>query len=108
MRRCTLVTKLAKWEQDKNHKSQFKTFCEISPEPIRAADGHTFSALGKGDIGIELPMGEGNKPTPVLFKNAFYSLNMAFTPISVSQTDCAGFTLSIQGGMCIIRSPKLK
>jgi len=80
-------------------------FEEISPEPIRAADGHTFSMLGKGDLKVELPNGN-QKPTPITLKNIYYSPHMAFTLMSVSSIDQAGFSLFIKGGSCIICSLK--
>ena len=55
----------------------------ISSEPLRAADGRTFSALGKGDVKIFLPNGD-QKLTPITLKNVLYSPHMAFTLISVS------------------------
>ena len=84
---------------------RFLNYQEIKPEPIRAADGRTFSALGKGDLKIELPNGD-QKPTPITLKNAYYSPHMAFTLMSVSCVDKAGYSLFIKGGSCIIRSPK--
>jgi len=36
-------------------KFKFVNFEAISPEPIRAADGHTFSAIGRGDLVVTLP-----------------------------------------------------
>jgi hypothetical protein len=78
---------------------------EIEPEPIRAADGRTFSALGKGDLKVELPNGD-QKPTPITLKNVYYSPHMAFTLMSVSSIDNAGFSLLIKGGTCVVRSPK--
>jgi hypothetical protein len=72
---------------------QFRNYEEhLSPEPIRAADGQTFSAVGKGNIQIELPNGD-QKPTPITLKNAYYSPHMAFTLMSVSCIDQAGFSL---------------
>jgi hypothetical protein len=63
--------------------SRFLNYQEIKPEPIRAADGRTFSALGKGDLKIELPNGD-QKPTIT-----------AFTLMSVSCVDKAGYSLFI-------------
>ena len=88
--------------------SKFLNYEEFSnSEPIRAADGHTFSALGKGDLKIFLPNGD-QKPTLITLKNMLYSLHMAFTLISVSCVARAGFSLFIKGGTCIICSPTLK
>jgi gag-polypeptide of LTR copia-type/GAG-pre-integrase domain len=87
-------------------RSKFLNYQElVNPEPIRAADGRTFSALGKGDIQVELPNGD-QKPTPITLKNAYYSPHMAFTLMSVSCVDQAGYSLFIKGGTCIICSPK--
>jgi len=58
----------------------------INPEPIRAADGRTFSALGKGDIQVELLNGD-QELTPITLKNAYYSPHMAFTLMSMSCVD---------------------
>ena len=89
-------------------RSKFVNYEEfINSEPIRAADGRTFSALGKGDLKIYLPNGN-QKPTPITLKNVLYSPHMAFTLISVSCVDRAGFSLFIKGGNCIIRSPTSK
>ena len=82
--------------------SKFLNYEELTnPEPIRAADGQTFSALGKGDLPMELP-NRDQKPTPIMLKNVYYSPHMAFTLISVSCIDQAGFSLLIKGGTCII------
>ena len=75
------------------------------PEPIRAADGQTFSMLSKGNLLMELPNGD-QKPTLITLKNAYYSPYMAFTLISVSCIDWAGFSLLIKGGTCVIQSLK--
>ena len=39
----------------------FINFETISPEPIRAADGHTFSAIGCGDLVVTLPLEDGEE-----------------------------------------------
>ena len=58
----------------------------ISQEPIRAADGCTFHALGKGDIQISLPNVK-QKTTVITLQEVIYSPIMAFTLISVSCID---------------------
>jgi len=78
---------------------------EINPKPIRAANGHTFSTLRKGDLKVELPNGD-QKPTPITLKNVYYSPHMAFTLMSVSCVNQAGFSLCIKNGACIIHSSK--
>ena len=77
----------------------------INQEPIRAADGRTFHALGKGNIQISLPNGK-QKRTIITLKEVYYSPIMAFTLISVSCVNRAGFTLIIRGGVCLLKTPK--
>ena len=86
-------------------RSNLMNYREISPEPVRAADGCTFSGLGQGDLKVKLPNGD-QRSTPVMLKNAYYSPNLAFTLISVSCANKAGFSFFIKGGNCIVRSPK--
>ncbi|KAG5719565.1 hypothetical protein E4T56_gene14204 [Termitomyces sp. T112] len=87
---------------------KFLNYQEINPEPVHAADGHTFSALGQGGLHISLSMKAGEKSVPILLKRVYYTPQMAFTLISVSCLDRAGCSLLIKDGMCIIHSPKLK
>ena len=85
-------------------RSKFLNYKEFSNhEPIRAADGRTFYALGKGNIQIILPNGS-NKSMRITLKEVYYSPIMAFTLISVSCVDRAGFSLLIKGGICEIRT----
>ena len=87
-------------------RSKFLNYEEfVNQEPIRAADGRTFHALGKGDIQIHLPNGKQGR-TLITLKEAYYSPIMAFTLISVSSVDHAGFLLVIGGGICEIKTSK--
>ena len=54
-----------------------------------------------------LPNGS-DKPTRITLKEVYYSPIMAFTLISVSCVDRAGFSLFIKGGICEIRSAASK
>jgi GAG-pre-integrase domain len=85
--------------------SKLLNYREISPEPIQATDGHTFSATGKGNLKLELLNGN-QKLTPVTLKNVYYSPHLAFTLMSVGTMDQNGYDLHIKGGKCIIQSPK--
>ncbi len=90
------------------YRERFNNFTPIKPIPIKAADGRTFSAIGKGDYPTQLPMGPDQKPTPVTLYNTYYSPSMAFTLISVSCLDQSGYALTIQDGNCTIQSPQPK
>ena len=69
---------------------------------ITTADGRTLTTAGMGDLHIELP--NGSSKTKTLFKNAIHAPDMAFTLISISRLDKAGFTVTFSKGMCIIRN----
>ncbi|OSC97353.1 hypothetical protein PYCCODRAFT_1334683, partial [Trametes coccinea BRFM310] len=39
------------------HRERFVSYAEIPPRTIHAADNHTFKAIGRGDMCIDLPNG---------------------------------------------------
>ena len=86
--------------------SKYINFTPITDSPIKAADGRILNATGKGDMRLSFPMGPKQKATSVLLKNVYYSSSMAFTLISVSHIDNAGFALHIENGICAISTPK--
>ena len=59
-----------------------------------------------GDLQLELPNGSGK--TTTIFKDAIHAPEMAFTLISISRLDKAGFSVTFNKGMCTIRNPKSK
>ncbi|OAX34383.1 hypothetical protein K503DRAFT_652729, partial [Rhizopogon vinicolor AM-OR11-026] len=38
-------------------RSKFVTFISIKPQDIHTADGSTVSAIGRGDVQLDLPLG---------------------------------------------------
>ena len=60
-------------------REKFTNFVAIEPQAIHTADGTTINAVGRGDVKLELPL--GNKRTTVTLKNALYVPQMAFTLI---------------------------
>ena len=71
---------------------------------ITAADGRELKAIGMGDLEMELPNGSGI--TKMRFVNAIHSPDMAFTLISISRLDKAGYKVTFQKGMCRIMNPQ--
>ena len=53
------------------------------------ADGRSLTAIGMGDLHMELP--NGSRKTKVTFENATHAPSMAFTLISISRLDKAGY-----------------
>ena len=56
-----------------------------------------------GDLHIELP--NGSDKTKVIFKNAIHALEMAFTLISISRLNKAGYSIIFTKGMCTMKNP---
>jgi hypothetical protein len=61
---------------------KFLNYVAIEAQPIHTTDGTTINAIGKGDIRLDLPL--GNKQTTVTLKNALYVPKMAFMLISTN------------------------
>ena len=82
---------------DRSKFTEYKTV----ERKITTADGRTLTTAGMGDLHIELPNGSGK--TKIVFKNAIHAPDMAFTLISISRLDKAGFSISFNKGMCTIK-----
>jgi hypothetical protein len=67
------------------------------------AERSTISALGWGDIKVDLPL--GNKYTTVTLKNTLYTPKMVLTLISVHHIAAAGFAVQFESDACKILSP---
>jgi hypothetical protein len=85
-----------------NH-SKFITYKAVN-QKITTADGRRLSAIGMGDLELELP--NGSEKTKTVFKDAINALDMAFTLISISRLDNARFSVNFDKGMCTIKNPK--
>ena len=70
---------------------------------ITTADGRTLDTVGMGDLQLELP----NRlvKMKIIFRNAIHTLDMAFTLISISRLDKAGFSVTLNKGICSINNP---
>jgi hypothetical protein len=83
--------------------AKFITFEAINAQDVHMADRSTISALGRGDIKVDLLL--GNKYTTVTLKNTLYTLKMALTLISVHRITAVGFTVQFESDACKILSP---
>ena len=86
-------------------RSKFSNYKAIQRR-ITTADGRTLKAIGSGDLHLELPNGSGK--TKMVFKNAIHAPDMAFTLISISRLDEAGYSVTFNKRMCTVRSPNGK
>jgi hypothetical protein len=71
---------------------------------MTTADGRMLTAIGMEDLHIKLP--NGSVKTKTVFKNAIHTPEMAFTLISISRLNKAGFSVTFHKGMCTIINPK--
>jgi hypothetical protein len=83
-------------------RSKFLTFTSIDPQSIHTADGSTISAIGRGDVKIDLPLGQ--KRTTVTLKDALYAPKMAFTLVATNRIAAVGFAVHFEGNLCKILS----
>ena len=79
-------------------RSKFITFTDIPVQDVRTANGSTISAIGRGDIKIDLPLCK--KTTRVTLKNALYTPKMSLTLISTNRIASAGFKVQFEENMC--------
>jgi hypothetical protein len=86
--------------------AKFITLEAIKAQDVHTADRSTISALGRGDIKVNLLL--GNKYTTVTLKNTLYTPKMALTLISVHRITAAGFTVQFENDACKILSPAPK
>ncbi|OJA09474.1 hypothetical protein AZE42_07140, partial [Rhizopogon vesiculosus] len=85
------------------NRRKFITFQSIRPQEIYTADGSTLSAIGRGDVNINLPLGD--KRMTVVLKDMLYAPKMAFTLISANCIAGAGLAVHFKDRMCRILSP---
>lgn len=81
----------------------FSTLEMTAPRPLRAANQQSFSAIGKGEMIINLP--NGAMMSQLKLKEVLYSPKAGYTLISIRQLDEAGYTTTFSNGKCTIRNP---
>ena len=83
----------------------FVELCEITPGPVKAADKALFMAAGIGSMKINVSNGKGI--TLIMLKNILSCPDLAFTLISLSKCDAAGFTVTLKNHEFLISDPKV-
>jgi hypothetical protein len=84
------------------YRESFSTFETIPPRPLHAANKESFSAIGKGEVILDLPNGVAT--SKLHLSEVLYSPEARYTLISISQLDDAGFLTTFVNGKCIIRN----
>ena len=78
------------------YRNKFINFVSIIPKPITAANKLAFDATGRGDMEIEVPLGNG-KSSKVLLKDVLYAQEMGVTLVSISRITAAGHKAVFDG-----------
>src|SRR5713101_2255395 len=92
------------------------TTCHISPycdkftnyrdSPVwafQAANKQSFSAVGSGDLTLELP--NGTRTSTLTLTDVLYSPDVGYTLVSIGKLNALGYSISFDDGMCTIHSP---
>lgn len=83
------------------YRDEFSTFESISPRPLRAANKQAFSAVGKGEVILDLP--NGATSSQLHLSEVLYSPEAGYTLVSIGRLNDAGFKTTFANGKCIIR-----
>ena len=81
----------------------FENFENTAPKQFRAANQQTFSAVGKGDLIVEIPDGDGF--SKLRLTDVLYSPNVGYTLVSIGRLDDDGFTATFGKKKCVIHGP---
>jgi Pol polyprotein, beta-barrel domain len=86
------------------NRHRFVTFKEITPHAINTADKTIFKATGIGNMRIAIP--NGKTTTHITLKDVLYFLDLAFTLVSLTHCDAAGYSVLLKDRKCLIRDTK--
>ena len=84
-------------------RTKFSKFHEIPDRIINTSDGHTFKAIGKGDVHLDLPNGSGSKR--VLLRDVIYTPEILSTVISVNRLTKGKCSVLFENKICTIKYP---
>ena len=85
------------------YRDQFQNLVKITPRIFKAANQQHFSAIGKGDLLVNIP--DGNSYSRLRLQNVLFSPNVAYTLVSIGRLDEAGFTTLFGRGKCVLSGP---
>ena len=84
-------------------REDLEKFTEISPKTFRAANKQSFSAVGKGELVVDVP--NGTDSSKLRLTEVLYSPEVGYTLVSVGRLDENGFSANFSGGRCTIMGP---
>ena len=85
------------------YRQKFENFVRIPPRVFRAANQQNFSAIGKGDLLIDVP--DGDDYSRLRLRNVLFSSDVAYTLVSIGRLDEGGFIAHFGHGKCVLEGP---
>jgi hypothetical protein len=86
-----------------SYRDTMENFSTIPPRPSQVANIHKFSAVGKGEMVVDIPNGANVSQLEVT--KLLYSLKVGYTLVSVGHLDENRFTATFGDGKCMICGP---
>jgi len=83
-------------------KDWFISLKTIPLKPIKATDNTVFHANAMGNMKVAIL--NGTKDSHVILKDVLYCPDLAFTLVSLSQCDLAGYSALLKGQQCHIHN----
>jgi hypothetical protein len=80
-----------------------ESFSTITPQPFQAANMQKFSAVGKGEMVVDIP--NGADVSQLKLTKVLYSPEVGYTLVSVGCLDKNRFTATFGDGKCVICGP---
>lgn len=84
-------------------REDLEKFSTISPKTFRAANKQNFSAVGMGELVVNVPNGANS--SKLRLTEVLYSPEVGYTLVSIGRLDENGFSANFSGGKCIITGP---
>jgi hypothetical protein len=85
------------------YRDLFTNYTPINSIPITAANKTYFQAIGRGDVEIALP--HGRETTCMVLRNVLHCPGIAFTLISMSVMDRAGYSFTLKNSWLSVYTP---
>jgi len=86
------------------YRNALEHFVEIPPKSFQAANKQNLSAVGMGEMTINIP--NGTDVSKLRLTEVLYAPEVGYTLVSVGKLDEKGFELTFSHGKCVICGPK--
>lgn len=84
-------------------RDEMTNFVKIPPRSFSAANKSGFSAVGMGDLVVDVP--NGVDTSKLQLTEVLYSPEVGYTLISIGRLDDAGYTTTFSNGTCMMHGP---